>query len=65
MKKKLKASGVSGKRVTVGKGLGNRRLSAGMVSESDRISIAAMVFSPLPSTLLCPKPKSLGIRGAL
>ncbi len=41
MKKKLKASGVGGKRVTVGKGLGNRRLSAGMVSESDRISIAA------------------------
>jgi hypothetical protein len=41
MKKKLKASGVGGKRVTIGKGLGNRRLSAGMVSESDRISIAA------------------------
>jgi hypothetical protein len=41
MKKKLKAFGVGGKRVTVGKGLGNRRLSAGMVSESDRNSIAA------------------------
>jgi hypothetical protein len=41
MEKELKASGFGGKRVTVGKGLGNRRLSAGMVSESDRISIAA------------------------